>query len=486
VLLDVAITAAPLVVNDARVGMIFTFRDIAARKQVEAKLQHDAMHDGLTGLPNRALFLDRLKLALNRRTRRRDLSCGVFFVDLDRFKEINDTLGHAAGDLVLVTVADRLRGALRPQDTAARFGGDEFAVLVDNIVSIDDLDLVATRILREMMRPFDIYGHEVQAGASIGVAMAGPDHLAPELIIRDADFAMYRAKQEGGGRYEIFDKTLRLQASTQQERERELRQALDARAFEVWYDPIFRLQGGKLEGFEARLRWHHEDGSSSSFDDLLNVAEETGLSISIGREMIENACRRLRSWTQSIAQFDQTLTINLTQRQFYHADFLAQLKRTLAMTRVNPERIMFEIAESTLNENPDAAIAILQRMVDCGVRLAMDDFGASLAPLSYLVTMPIDVIKLHPRLSLNAITGGRQNAILESLIRLGLKLGVQIVAQGIESREQFEALTRMGCELGQGPWFGDLLDAIKAQQMAVRGFRDQGPGIREQGTGNRD
>jgi Amt family ammonium transporter len=469
-LIDVAVAGAQLQVNGARVGYVFSYRDIGERKQVEAKLQHDAMHDLLTGLPNRALFLDRLKLALNRRSRRRDQSCGVFFLDLDHFKEINDTLGHAAGDVVLVMVAERLRNALRPQDTAARLGGDEFAVLVDSIVSLADLDMVAGRILREMDRPFEFYGNSVHVGASIGVALAGPDHVAPELILRDADFAMYRAKQEGGGRFEIFDKTLKLQVSNQQERERELRQALDKREFEVWFQPIFRLQSGKLEGFESQLRWRHEDGSIGSFDALLAVAEETGLSITIGRELIESVCRRMREWTQTMPQSELSLTVNLTQRQFYHSDLLAQLKRTLAVSGVNPEQIMFEVEESTLNENPEAAGAILQRLVDCNVRVAVDEFGATLAPLGYLAQMPIDVVKLHAQMTVSAIAAGRRFAIAEAIVRLGRTLGIQMVAQGIETVEQLDALNRLGCELGQGPLFSPVLDVVKAQHLSQRGF----------------
>lgn len=469
-LLDVAIAASALTVNGLRVGNVLTYRDIGERKQVEAKLQHDAMHDLLTGLPNRALFLDRLKLALNRRSRRRDQSCGVFFIDLDRFKEINDTLGHAAGDVVLVTVAERLRGALRPQDTAARLGGDEFAVLVDSILSVNDLDIVATRIVREMARPFEIFGNSLQVGASIGVAMAGPDHVAPELILRDADFAMYRAKQDGGGRFEIFDKTLKLQVTHQQERERELRQALDKREFEIWYQPIFRLQGGKLEGFESQLRWRREDGSVESFDELLAVAEETGLSITIGRETVDGVCRRLRAMNEALPGGDFSLTVNLTQRQFFHSEMVAQMKRTLAVTRVEPGQVMVEVAESTLNENPDAAVAILQRLVDCGVRVAMDDFGVTLAPLAYLVKMPIDVVKLHPAMASTALSGGRRLAVLESLIRLGLTLGIQVVAQGIESQEQLEALSRLGCELGQGRLLAAAMEPAKAQRLAAKGF----------------
>jgi len=468
---DTAVASAHLMVNGVCLGTVCCFRDIAARKQVEARLQHDAMHDGLTGLPNRTLFLDRLKLALNRRSRRRDLGCGVLFIDLDRFKEINDTLGHTVGDTVLKAMAERLGTVLRPQDTAARFGGDEFAVLVDSIASIEDLDQVAGRILQELLQPMEIQGHEVQSGASIGVALAGPDHTAPELIIRDADYAMYRAKQNGGGRCEIFDKTLCQQVSHHQDREKELRTALDTRAFEIWYEPIFRMQSRKLEGFESRLRWRRPDQSICDFEDLLLVAEETGLSISIGRDLAESVCRRMRGWTNSPPLSDLSLTMNLTHRQFFHPDFLVWMKRTLALTGVNPELILCEISENVLKENPESSVTVLKRMVDCGMRVAIDDFGAAMAPLSYLVNMPIHVLKLHPKLTASAVSGGRQYAVLDSLIHLGLNLGVQVVAQGIENQKQFETLVRMGCEMGQGVFFSPILDTEKAQQLAESGFQ---------------
>jgi diguanylate cyclase (GGDEF)-like protein len=458
-----------LQVNGARVGYVLSFRDIGERKQVEAKLQHDAMHDLLTGLPNRALFLDRLTLAFTRRARRRDQSCGVMFLDLDRFKEINDSLGHAAGDVLLVSVAERLCAALRPQDTAARLGGDEFAVLVENILSIGDLDIVANRILSAMARPFEIFGHSIDVGASIGVAMAGPDHTAPELLIRDADFAMYRAKQAGGGRFEIFDKHLKLQVTSQLERERELRQVLDKREYELWYQPIFSLQSGKLEGMESFLRWRRQDGSVESFQELLAVAEDTGLSITIGRETVETVCRQLRTWTEALPLSDLTLTVNLTHRQFYHPDMVAQLKRALALTRAEPGRLLVEVSESTLCDNPDAVVATLQRLVECGVRVAIDDFGSRTAPLSYLVYLPIDVVKLDPKLTANAVLGGRQAAVLESLIHLGKTLGVQVIAQGIETPEQLSALSRMGCELGQGALLSPALEPARARQLAAVG-----------------
>jgi diguanylate cyclase (GGDEF)-like protein/PAS domain S-box-containing protein len=469
-LVDVSLLAGPLVVKGKKVGYAFSFRDIGERKEVEARLQHDAMHDVLTGLPNRALFLDRLTQALTRRERRRDQSCGVLFVDLDRFKEINDTMGHSAGDELLLAAAERLRMALRPQDTAARLGGDEFAILVENILNANDLDIVASRVSRDLQEPYDIYGKAIPVGASIGVAMAGPDHSTPEALIRDADFAMYRAKQEGGGRYEIFDRRLEVRVSTRQERERELRHMLESHQFEIWYQPIYRLSSGKLEGFESLLRWRRAGGAIDSIGDLFSVAEDTGLSISVGRETAESVCRQQRLWRDVLPESDLTLGINVSNRQFYHPDMVAQLKKVLAETGADPTHLLFEVAETTLNENPDAAVAILQRLVDNQVRVAVDNFGSSLAPINHLVRLPIDVVKVDPKLTASAMAGGRHAAVLESIIHLGRSLGVQVVAQGIETSEQLDKVRRLGCEFGQGHLMEHAVDPVQAQALAAEGY----------------
>jgi diguanylate cyclase (GGDEF)-like protein/PAS domain S-box-containing protein len=449
-LVDVSLLAGPLLVNASKVGYVYSFRNIGERKMIEARLQHDAMHDVLTGLPNRGLFLDRMDLALTRRARRLDQNCGVLFLDLDHFKEINDALGHAAGDELLTETATRLRMALRPQDTAARLGGDEFGVLVENIYSIADLEIVATRIVQQMQRPFEIFGHTMHSSVSIGAALAGPHHTAPELLLRDSDLAMYRAKQQGGGRFEIFDKTLQTHISSRHERERELREVLDKRQFEIWYEPIYRLASGKIEGFEAQLRWRRADGSAESFGDLLALAEDTGLTITLGRETLEAVCRQLQAWSGGAEPVDLTMNVNLTSRQFYHPDMVAQLKKVLESTEADPGRLMLEVAETTLSEDPDAAVAILQRAVDLGVRIAVDDFGAGLAPLNHLVRLPVDVVKMDPKLTVGATLAGRQLALVQGLMQLGHTLGVQMMAQGIATVEQLEALRRMGCELGQG------------------------------------
>ena len=468
-LLDVSLQVAPLLVEGARVGYVFTYRDIADHKQTQMQLQHDAMHDVLTGLANRALFIDRLNLTLSRRMRRPDHSCGVLYIDLDRFKEINDSLGHAAGDVLLQGVAGRLQASLRPQDSAARLGGDEFAVLVENILTAYDLEIVASRILHELERPHDVFGHVVKSGASIGAAMAGPDHSSSDLLIRDADVAMYRAKQTGGGHYEIFDKHLEVYISSQQERERELRTALEKRSFAFQYQPIFRLASGKLEGFECIVGLQREDGSVESLRDLLEIADDAGLSATLGRETLHVACGELRNWAARIPQNDLTLMINITRRQLFDPDLVADLKRALETCGADSSRLIFEAPEEAFNDDPDAAVAILQRLADCNVRAAIDDFGANLAPLNHLLQLPVSMVKLAPRLTMAANTGGRQLAVLESLIRLCNVLGLQIVARGIETQEQLTRLARLGCALGQGTFLSPPLDAAHALELAEKG-----------------
>jgi diguanylate cyclase (GGDEF)-like protein/PAS domain S-box-containing protein len=469
-LVDVALVAGPLKVGETSVGYVLSFRDIGDRKEAEAKVQHDALFDVPTGLANRALFLDRLTFALSRRSRRRDQNCGVILLDLDRFKEINDALGHAVGDGLLLAVAERLRASLRPEDSASRLGGDEFAVLVENLLDQADLETVASRILRLVGQPFEVFGSSMRVSASMGVAMAGPEHTQPELLIRDADFAMNRAKLDGGGCSEVFNRDLEMPfKKSLHDPERELRRVLEKRQYEVWYQPIYQLKSGNLEGFESLLRLRRPDGSVDTFRQLLGVAEDTGLSISLGRETMDAVCRQLRNWSDGVAQLELTLSLNLTDRQFYHPEMVAQLKKALAANAVDPSRLLFEVAESTLNQNQAAAAAILDRMAECKVRLAVDNFGARFAPLNHLARLPIDVVKISPKLTAAATSSGRQAAVLESLIHLGQTLGMQVIAQGIETPEQLEALCAMGCELGQGHLFSYAMEPARATILAGAG-----------------
>jgi diguanylate cyclase (GGDEF)-like protein/PAS domain S-box-containing protein len=475
-LMDVSVLAAPLLVNGDKAGYVLTFRDIGHRKEVESKLQHDAMHDVLTGLPNRALFLDRLKLALSRRDRHRDRGCAVMFFDLDRFKALNDSLGHAAGDMLLVAVADRLSAALRPEDTAARLGGDEFAVVVENVPTVKDLEAVAERVLAEMSRPFEILGHSVSTQVSIGAALAGDGHDTPDVLVRDADLAMYRAKQDGGNRFTLYDAPLEANVSSRQEWESELRRVVSTREYEFRYQPIFRLATGAVEGFEALLRWRRPDGTLESFRELLPVAEDTGLSITLSRESVEMACRQLVLWDHAIPGNGLTLNINLTERQFHHDELTELFQRAAGACGIHTSRLMFEVPESVLNEDADRSLAIVQRIVDSGARVALDNFGSNLAPLNHLLRLPVALVKLDTKLTAGATGGGGQVALLESLVHLCRATGVHVLAQGIETREQALALHQIGVELGQGFLLGGALDGAQAEQVVMRSRARAGVG----------
>lgn len=467
--LDISLLVWPLVGSGERGIYVITYRDIGARKRAEDKLQFDALHDPLTGLPNRALFQDRLTLALSRRERQVGQNCGVLFLDLDRFKEINDTLGHAAGDLLLKEVSARLSRCVRPQDTAARLGGDEFAILAENIQSITDLQAVACRVSRELETPYTLLGQTIQVPSSIGAAITGSNHPSPEALLRDADFAMYRAKRAGGGRIEVFDEKLAFEAARGKQREEELRNAVENRAFELWLQPIYRLDSGKLEGFDSQLRWRRADGSADTFADLFHLSEDSGLSEALGQATAEAACSQLRAWAKALPQSDLTLAIPVTLRQFYNPGFVEQLLGALSTAGADPTRLLLEISEVTLNEKPEAARAILKKIASENLHVAVDHFGSSLAPINHLVRLPIDAVKLEPKMVAAAGSSKRQSAILESLIQLGRSLGVQVVAEGIQSEEQLTLMRRLGCDLGQGAYMSEAVDVAEALRLAEIG-----------------
>ena len=472
-LVDVSIALAQFEQAGMPPGFVVSYRDIRSRRQSEARLQHYALHDVLTGLPNRALFLDRLKQAMARRSRRKDLNFAVMFVDLDRFKEVNDTHGHAVGDALLMEVANRLRGALRPHDTAARLSGDEFALLLENLRSVDDLRPIAGRILREFASPIAIEGRTLSLGASIGVALCADDHQLPEQLLRDADYAMYRAKQTGGQRCELFDSQMQVHLILRTERETEMRALLDRRDFAMWYQPYYQLQSGALQGFESLLRWRRKDGTFEPLRDILQMADDTGMAMHLNRETLTKSCEQLQDWSRSLRESGFTLGLNVSARQFYHPEMIGMVSSVLDGRPVDPERLIFEISESTLNENPQSALRILERLAERGVQIAVDNFGAQLAPLGSLLQMPVDVIKLDRELIASSIRDDRHLAALRSITEFGHSLGMKVIAQGVEHATQMDALRAAGCDMVQGYLFAPAVEPAMATDLLARGVWQQ-------------
>lgn len=465
---DVSIALAVFRQEGLEPGLIASYRDIRGRRQSEARLQHYALHDVLTGLPNRALFLDRLKLAMARRARRRDLNCAVMFVDLDRFKDVNDQHGHAAGDALLVEVAERLRAALRPHDTAARLSGDEFALLLDNLTSMDDLRVISGRILAGFERAFTLDGKVLSVGASIGVAMCADDHQLPEHLLRDADYAMYRAKQQGGLRCEIFDSQMQVHLILRNERESEMRALLDRRDFAVWYQPYFHLQSGTLQGFESLLRWRRQNGTYESLQEMLRIADNAGYAMHLNRETMRTSCEQLQVWTQQWQDRTFTLSINLSARQLYHPELIGLFSSVLEASPIDPHRLIVEISEGALSEDTTTALRIVERLAERGVRIAVDNFGSQLAPLSQLLQFPVDIIKLDRELVASVSLNGKHLAALRSITELGHSLGLTVFAQGVEDAAQMDALRAAGCDMVQGYLFAPALEPGAATHLLTQ------------------
>jgi diguanylate cyclase (GGDEF)-like protein/PAS domain S-box-containing protein len=468
-LLDVSILVAPITISGVEVGNFVSYRDIRDKKQSDARLQHDALHDPLTGLANRAVFLDRLQLTMARQQRHSQLNFAVMFLDLDRFKAVNDNLGHACGDDLLVCMAARLRACFRPEDTVARFGGDEFAVLLENVTNISDITKIAERAQHDICLPIELNGHETFVSASIGIAFGTLDHASPEQILRDADFAMYQAKANGQARHEVFDGSMHVHVAAQMKKEQELKSALENKEFEVWYQPIYRLGNGEIEGFEALLRWRRSDGEFVPPQEFLLTAEETGLIVPIGRFVLEEACQQLSRWAETLPDAKPSIDVNLSSRQFRDVNLLAQTAELLAKWKVSPEQLRLEVSEAAVNQDPEGALTIFRGMADLKIKAALDNFGAGLASMNHFIRLPIDLVKVDRRLIAYLPVPGKQAAILETIFDLGRVLEVRMLAEGIENKEQLEALLKFGCDLGQGNLFSPPVTKENAQALLENG-----------------
>ena len=427
-------------------------------EETKEHFRHAAFHDSLTGLPNRAMFSELLKAEVESSKRRDNHNFAVLFLDLDRFKNINDSLGHTHGDLLLVAFAERLERALRPLDTLARFGGDEFAILLSGITDATDAVRVAQRIHDELTKPFVLDKNSAFATASIGIALSSSGYDRPEDILRDADTAMYRAKENGKARYEVFDHGMHARAVSRLQLESDLRQAIEQNEFCVYYQPIISLQTGRLSGFEALVRWNHPRRGLVLPADFIPVAEETGLIVPIGQWVLNEACVHVRQWQlDSPSHRSLSLSVNLSARQVAQPDLLERIKEALETSKLNPHCLKLEITESVVMENAEAAALMFKQLRSLGVQLSIDDFGTGYSSLSYLHRFPLNYLKID-RSFVMRLTTDNDNAIVRTISTLARNLGMQVIAEGIETEEQYKQLKMLGCEFGQGFLFSRPVD----------------------------
>ncbi len=440
--------------------------DVTHRKLAEAQLEHRAFYDALTNLPNRALFLDRLRHALRRAARRRDYLFAVLFLDVDRFKVVNDSLGHGSGDRLLVTIARRLELALRPGDSVARLGGDEFAVLLDGIRGAADAQRVAERIQRELVAPFHIGGQELYASCSIGIALSSTGYERPEEVLRDADTAMYRAKAAGRARHAMFDTAMHQRAVLLLQTEADLRRALDRNELCVHYQPIVSLASGRISGVEALVRWQHPERGMVAPAQFVPVAEESGLIVGLDRWVLREACRSVASWSAGVAQAqDLRLSVNLSPRQLGLPDLRAHVAAVLAETGLAPERLRLEITETAMMEQHEAARGALGELKALGVEIAVDDFGTGHSSLARLHDFPIDALKVDRSfVEVLGVPGGTAR-IARTIVLIGRTLGLSVIAEGVESERQLALLRELECDAAQGYYFSRPLEGAAAREL---------------------
>lgn len=452
-------------------GGVIVCRDITERKRVEQQLLHDALHDELTGLANRALFTDRLERAIARANREENYLFAVLFLDLDRFKVINDSLGHIVGDQLLIAIARRLETCLRSDDLIARLGGDEFAILLEDFKDTNYATQVAQRVQNELMQPFYLDGHEIFAATSIGIAFSTNGYQLPQELLRDADTAMYHAKALGKSRYQIFDTAMHIRAVALLQLETDLRRALQRHEFQVHYQPIVSLQNQKLSGFEALLRWNHPERGLISPAEFIPVAEETGLIIPLGEWVLREACHQMQIWQDKFpAATDLTISVNISGKQFSQPNLVKQIGNILQQTGLDPRNLKLEITESRFMENMESTVAMLLELKALGIQLSMDDFGTGYSCLSYLNRFPINTLKIDRSFISSVDTDAEKLEIIRTVVMLAWNLGMDVVAEGIETAEQFSQLKTLKCESGQGYFFSKPLDSTSAQNLLATEF----------------
>jgi diguanylate cyclase (GGDEF)-like protein/PAS domain S-box-containing protein len=447
----------------AIVRMAGSQTDVSQRKRYEEQLVHDALHDGLTGLPNRALFLDRLERAIAQARRRPDREYLVLFLDLDRFKVVNDRIGHAAADEVLVAVARRLEACTRQGDSVARLGADEFALLMHEAANPS---AIAHRIQHELVHAFSAGGEELLVTASLGIAPSAIGYARPEDVLRDAEAAMHRAKAHGRARFEIADAELHARSLRQLEMEGQLREALVHEHFRLHFQPVVVMESREVVGFEALLRWEHPEHGMRPPDDFIPLAEQTGMIMTIGRWALREGCRQMQAWRRAYPAMEPLwLSVNLSSRQFLHPQLVQEIHDILAETGFPANRLRLEITESVIMDEPAAVGLVLQALRSSGIRVAVDDFGTGYSSLAYLHRLPVDTLKIDRSFVHNLHADPALRAVVQTVISLSGSLRLETVAEGVETEEDAKALHGMGCRVAQGFLFSHPLPPDDAGRL---------------------
>jgi diguanylate cyclase (GGDEF)-like protein/PAS domain S-box-containing protein len=442
--------------DDAEVhGLVVNVRDTSHTRVLMQRLKHDAFRDALTGLPNRVAMLDRVRIALARCDP--GSSVAVLFLDLDDFKTVNDSLGHAAGDELLVEAAKRLRECLRPQDAPARLGGDEFAILLENLTGAEEAGEVAQRIIEAFRDPFVVNASHIRVQTSIGVALAGPGTEGAEEMLRDADVAMYVAKERGKGRFEFFDEQMRAGAVARLQLRDALEEAIERGDFILHYQPVVDLRSGMVVGAEALLRWRDRKRGLVAPGRFVGLAEETGLMDTIGRWVLRRACQQARRW-QVVTNRPLRINVNLSARQLDQPGLAAEVAEVLADTELEPGTLVVEITEQIFMQDSDRVLVNLQELKEIGVRLAIDDFGTGYSSLSYLQRFPVDYLKIDKSFVDEIGASGSKPALTRAVIEIAHSLDLDVVAEGVERDDQLRPLQAMGCDFAQGFLFAKPLD----------------------------